>query len=558
VEVQVDVSARGSPGFNIVGLAGKSIRESRERIRAAIRNSGLRFPHQHRVLVNLAPASEEKEGAGFDLAVALGILFASRQIRLDEVGKDLASGETLLESTGFLGELGLNGELRPVPGALLTADALKSRGVSRIVVAKGNAEEAALVEGLEVFPAADLHQALAALRGKLLPVQRRNEGEGGPDLPGRETGSSGPSSSLSLSSSSCFSSFSSSALSACAPKTLDFADVRGQEATKRGLLVSASGEHNALLVGPPGVGKTMLARRLPGILPPMIFSEAMEVTRIASALGQGVRSRLEGARPFRAPHHTISYAGLVGGGSRLRPGEVTRSHRGVLFLDELPEFSRRALEALREPIEEGHITLGRGSGSLTFPARFLLLAAMNPCPCGYLGQGTGPGDHRGARGCACSHHAVRAYRQRISGPLLDRFDLFLAVKPVKASDLLGRPGPQATPEGPQRRTDRQGNEQEGLGSDALREQVSKARKIQAGRWGPGEVNAHVSLARLLSEGSVRSEVLDRLRLNAERLSLSARGFVRCLRVARTVADLEGSPSVEPRHLSEALHYRQPG
>ena len=521
VEVQVDVSDRGGPTFQVVGLAGKSIRESRERIRTAIRNSRFSFPHKDSIIVNLAPAAQQKDGAGFDLAIALGILLSVRAREGD--GFERAT----LGTTGWLGELGLGGEVRPVPGALLVAHALKERGVREVFVAPGNVPEVALVDGLEALAVTTLRQAVEIALGS---GEARAEAEAATGL---ATGlAMGPAESAEHSGQRWQRREVGELRGGATPEAEDFSDVVGQEATKRGLLVAAAGEHNGFLVGTPGVGKTMLVARLPGILPPLCYEEALEVTRIRSVLGQSVAGGLARVRPFRAPHHTISYAGLVGGGPHLRPGEVTRAHHGVLFLDELPEYQRRALETLREPLEEGWISLARSNGAVTYPCRFLLIAAMNPCPCGYLGHPQRP--------CSCTPRAVRAYLGRISGPLLDRFDLFLDVEPVDAAELLTR---RPTRSGPS--------------TGELHGQVLAARVRQTQRWGDGITNGRVSFRRLLRQGGFRSESLELVRSSAARLGVSARGCARMLRVARTIADLGMAAAVEKGHVLEALHYRQP-
>jgi magnesium chelatase family protein len=486
VDVEVDIT-NGLPSFSTVGLPQGAVKEGRERVGAALVNAGFSFPLR-RITVNLAPADIRKNGSAFDLPIALGILVASGQL----------PGERL-ENQMVLGEVGLEGDLRPVRGALSMALAARSAGHTGVLLPTANVPEASVVEGVEVRGAHTLLEACAHILGQqaIMPVRA--------DL---------------------------TALLAVFPiDGADFSDVRSQAAAKRALEVAAAGSHNILMIGAPGAGKTMLARRIPTILPSMSLEESLETTKIHSVAGTlPAGQSLLTVRPFRAPHHTISDAGLIGGGSSPRPGEVSLAHGGVLFLDELPEFRRNVLEVLRQPLEDGVVTLSRAAVSLTYPARFMLAAAMNPCPCGYFGCPT--------HSCSCGPLAIERYRSRISGPLLDRIDIHLEVPAVAYGDLVAAQSSDT--------------------SATIRARVEAARAVQRARFAdqPGiHANAHMSVRDLRRYCRLGEPVESILRQAVARLGLSARAYHRVLKIARTIADLAGAAELGPAHVSEAIQYR---
>ena len=485
VETEVDI-APGLPAFYIVGLPDTALQESRERVRAAIRNSGVEFP-MRRIAVSLAPADVRKSGPAYDLPIAIGILTSTGQV------------PEIDSSSLLLGELALDGSLRPTMGMLPMVAVGKRQGFSRAFVPEANAEEAALVDGIEVMPVKSLTEMIAFLRSeqKIDPIvepvdlsERRVTGREGPDI----------------------------------------SDVRGQEHAKRAIEVAAAGRHNLLMAGPPGSGKTLLARSLPSILPSMTAEEALDVTTIYSVAGHlPADTPMISERPFRAPHYTISNAGLVGGGVNPRPGEITLSHRGVLFLDELPEFGHASLEVLRQPIEDKVVTISRAQGTTTFPANFMLVAAMNPCPCGYSGDL----EHA----CSCSPSSISRYRRRISGPLLDRFDIFVDVPRVEYEKLVTPPSSE--------------------NSDTVRERISRSIDIQRKRFAETGLNSNSDMGpvEVWDHCAVEDSAQSLLQMAMKQLTLSARGLHRVLKVARTIADLAGSPDILTPHVAEALQYR---
>jgi len=484
VEVEIDIS-RGLPSFSTVGLPEGAVRESKERVKAALKNSGYHFPSD-RITVNLAPADVKKEGSGFDLPMAIGILVATGIIP-----------QLALTNHIIIGELSLDGSLRPIKGALSMAIMVKELGLQGIYLPSENAMEAAVVEEIDVYPITTLSRLVQVLNGIdfISPIKiDKNLLDNQPTY------------------------------------DVDFNDVCGQENVKRAVEIAAAGGHNLLMIGPPGAGKTMLAQRLSTILPGLTFEESLETSKVYSVMGLMPREHgLMKTRPFRAPHHTISDAGLIGGGHTPKPGEVSLAHNGVLFLDEMPEFRKNVLEVLRQPMETGIVTISRATSTVTYPANFILIGAMNPCPCGFFGDPK--------RECTCSFREIQRYRAKISGPLMDRIDIHIDVPSVPFKDLTGFP--------------------QGTSSSEIRHRVMSARKVQEKRLKKTKIysNAMMNTRQIRKFCQIDDKSNMLLEMAMEKFGLSARALSRILKISRTIADLEGSEHIDQAHVAEALQYR---